>query len=121
MDKLYSHCCRDVFKLKLVTHPYLLFAIHDDSKPAISCHTRIVRPGTVSKASLNFQPLEVVSSYREPQFQVAENYSEHPAIYFVITLLLLLNNQDIFSLLISVAIAIPISTLIKCRLDFIVY
>ena len=31
--------------------------------------------GTAKLIYLNFQPLEVVSRYREPQLQVAENYS----------------------------------------------
>ena len=32
-------------------------------------------PFSAELINLNFQPLEVVSRYRDPQFQVAENYS----------------------------------------------
>ena len=34
-----------------------------------------VNPSTAMLLNLNFQPLEVVSRYRDAQLQVAENYS----------------------------------------------
>ena len=43
-----------------------------DAGPALKQHS--VNPQSFKQNNYNFQPLEVVSCYRDPQLQVAENY-----------------------------------------------
>ena len=38
-------------------------------------YNQIINPCPAKLIYLNFHPLEVVSRYRDPQLQVAENYS----------------------------------------------
>ena len=55
------------------THLCRAQGTHTHSMPSLLKNDINTYPAKVN--NLNFQPLEVVSRYRDPQLQVAENYS----------------------------------------------
>ena len=66
--------CRRWANSKPVLCQRLLFFIYCMDAPVVIGMKIIVNPCPARLIYLNFQPLEVVSRYREPQLQVAENY-----------------------------------------------